>query len=201
MAAAAKFDLSVLGDAQLQDAINGIEPKIRARLLRRSLRTAFKITLDAVKAAVPVGMGHLRRSIKLRTGKGGRGMVQFRIYTGGLVDLGARRTRRIGARGAVREGYYPAALEFGYARPGARGEYMGATRRRAGRMGEIVKSLRRRNIGSAGGTPERVAPRSFMRNPLKATQAAVIEAVRADLQSGLVEFTKTGKALLPGGAS
>lgn len=158
--APARFDLSVLGDKQLEVALRALPAKIERRLLRTSLRKAFKRTFDAAKAAVPVEVGALKRSLKLRAGRGGRGLLQFRIFTGDmaqLATLGARRTRKLGARGAKREGYYPAAVELGYARRTAKG---------------LV----------------RVPARSFLRAALASTRDAVIQDVATDLKEGIREI-------------
>lgn len=159
MAAAGRFDVSVLGDKALEAALRGVPPKIERRLLRTSLRKGFKPTFDLAKTLVPVELGALRRSMKLRAGRGGRGMIQFRIFTGGIAELaalGARRTRRVGLRGAKREGYYPAAVELGFMRQTKQG-------------------------------PRRVAPRSFLRAALASTRERAIGIVAQDLREGLAE--------------
>lgn len=113
MAAAPKIELAVLGDVALARAMGEITPAAERRLVRTSLRVGFKITKDAVQAAVPTDNGALKRSIKLRVGKSGKHFFQFRIFTGDTKSLGYRTTLRVGLRGG-KQGFAPAAVETGY---------------------------------------------------------------------------------------
>lgn len=160
MPGAGRFDISVLGDKALEVGLRQLPAKVEQRLVKHSLRAAFKPTLEVAKQLVPVEVGALRRTLKLRAGRGRRGMVQFRIFTGGVEDLaaaGARRTRRVGARGAKREGYYPAAVELGYQRRTAKG---------------LV----------------RVPARSFLRAALHQTRDTALMIVAEDLAQGVKEY-------------
>ena len=122
MAAAASFDISLFGDRKLTKALAGMEFKLQKKWLNKGMRAGFKLTH---KAARQVAQSHrdtgaLWRSIKLRKGKPPRGqgrrVIVYRIFTGGPEVLGIKPTKRVGLRGGRGVGYYPAAIEYGYAR-------------------------------------------------------------------------------------
>lgn len=174
-----RFDISVLGDKALEAKLRALPAAIEQRLLRKSLRAAFKPTLEKARELVPTELGALKASLQLRAGRGGRGTIQFRIFTGGLPELaalGARRTRPytttenrrgriiahgLGSRGAEREGYYPAAVELGY--------------------------VRRTKTGAV-----HVPPRSFLRAALNATKDTSLMIVAEDLREGVEQLAKEG---------
>ena len=105
-----RFDIRVLGDKKLQKALRQFPEKVERKVLRKAMRTAFKTTLDRAKALVPVRSGALKRSLKLRSRRGGRRKIAFAIFTGDRARLGvSERTKAGRARG-----YYPAAIEFGW---------------------------------------------------------------------------------------
>jgi HK97 gp10 family phage protein len=57
------------------------DAKLPKRIVKRALRAGARPILQAVKAAVPVKSGELRRAIKVRAAKGRRGEVRVRIGT------------------------------------------------------------------------------------------------------------------------
>ena len=182
------FRLDLLGDKALEVKLNALPEKVTRRLLRSSLRAGAKLIAAEVKARVPTEIGATKRSLKVRAGRGGRGLVQYRIFIDdlrGLATLGARRTKRVGKLGAKREGYYPAAIELGYVRafkgpPSWRSVYQ----ERAGRQGEYeTKSRLRKSRRRA--PPQHVAPRPFMRGALSDRHRQALDIIAKDLWAGI----------------
>lgn len=178
-AATGRFQVDALGDKDLQRRLLAVPAAVEKRLLRSALRKGAHVIAAEARARVPVALGALKRSITVRVGKGGRGQMQYRVFTqdmAGLAALGARRTKRVGLRGAKREGFYPAAIEFGYVAGG----------KRTGRVVRTEGGRKRSEV--AGG--RHIPPRSFMRSALTARSEDAIEAVRSDLSDGLDEIAR-----------
>lgn len=157
-----RFRLEVLGDRELSARLLALEKRVERKYVGEELRRAFKITHAAVLAAVPVASGTLRRTIRLRAGKGkgARFGKLFRIFTGNAAELGIEPSRSPGQRGGRGRGYYPMAVEAGY-------------------------TLHGRTYG----------PRSYLRGPLRATEPAVLAAIRSGLWRRITgELTSTAGA-------
>lgn len=107
---ALRFDIRVLGDKKLEKAMRKLPDKVERKVLRKAMRQAFKTTLARAKAQVPVRSGTLRRSLKLRSRRGGRRRIAFAIFAGGKEQLGVPEKTKDGRP----RGYYPAAIEFGW---------------------------------------------------------------------------------------
>lgn len=183
------FQLDALNMPDVVRRVNSLPRVVSSRLVRTSLRAGGKIVLARVKAAVPRESGALYRAIKLRSGGFARDVMQMRIFTGGLPELGYRATRRFGRRGGRgKPGYPPAAIEFGYTRPALPPTYTYERRRRSGRQGEYtVTQVTRRSTAQHAG--QRVPPHSFLRAPFDAVRQQVLDAIGADLARGLEAFT------------
>lgn len=155
----ARISVEALGDAKLAARLQAVPAAVEKRLVRSGLKAGAQVLLAEVRARAPRMTGATLKSLRVKRGSGKRGVVQYRIFTednAGLAALGARRTRSVGKRGAKREGFYPAAVEFGFVRRGPK--------------------------GTSG---EHVPARSFMRAAITAKQSDVFEAVRADMAEGL----------------
>lgn len=187
----ARFDVSVLGDRELDRTLEALGPKVERRLLAKSMPGAFGITLRAVVRAVPVDTGRLRSSIRMAPGRHRKGLLQFRIFTGTREELGIDRVvrRRDIVTGDMRsiqmrgKGYYPIAVEYGYVRGGTRvaTEWQSEGVDRRGRR-YVRRRVTRRTEGG-----KRYPPRSYMRVPLRATAPAVYASMRQDLWAGVLE--------------
>ncbi|MEJ2202945.1 MAG: HK97 gp10 family phage protein [Gemmatimonadota bacterium] len=105
-----RFDIRVLGDKKLTKAMRKLPEKMERKVLRKAMRTAFKTTLERAKARVPVHSGALKRSLKLRSRRGGRRKIAYAIFSGGKDQLGVPSKTKSGRP----RGYYPAAIEFGW---------------------------------------------------------------------------------------
>lgn len=192
------WDLSVLGDRELDRTLGELGPKVEKSLIKKVLPQAFGITLRAVLRAVPVNTGRLKASIKMGPGKSRRGLLQQRIWTGTRAELGIDRVIRrrnrlndtmqnVQVRGG---GYYPIAIEYGYTRGGTRTvrEWINEGVDRRGR-----RFARRRVTRSISGG-KRIPPRSYMRVPLRATEPAVYAAMRQGLWDGVLAALGKGAA-------
>lgn len=200
MPAPIAFQLDALNLPQVVQRVNDLPRVVASRLVRTSMRAGGKIVLARVKAAVPRESGALYRSLRLRSGGFAKGMMQMRIFTGNLAELGYPTTRRAGRRGGRgKPGYPPAAIEFGFTRATPPTSYVYERRRRSGRQGEVVvRQVVRKSRATKGG--QRVAPRSFMRGPFDAVRQQVLDAIGADLARGLEETLKASTAA-PGGGT
>lgn len=117
LASGKTFNLSVLGDKDLQARIDALPEVIARRLLRVSLRDAFKRVLNSAKMRAPKDTGALVRSMKLRASKRSGGMLQYKVFTEDTKGLGYRIIKKPGSKGGrTRQGYAPAAHELGYTR-------------------------------------------------------------------------------------
>jgi hypothetical protein len=182
----ATFDLSFLGDAELVAKLNLLQGATERQLLASSMKRVGKMYLKEAKARVRRQSSALYRSLVVSKAERKRNGIVVKVHTGNmaaLAALGARRTKRVGLRGARREGFYPMALEVGYVRgTRTRREWVATGTDKKGRP----YSRKRVSYDVAGGV--RVAPRSFMRSAMNANRSALIGAMRKDLAEGITKF-------------
>ncbi len=100
MATKKMFDISLLGDKDLQRTLNRLPTVVQGKAMRRALRTGAKVVQEDAKRRAPVDQGDLRRGIKVRSGR------RSRIGPSMLVSFPDRTKLRSG-------GYYPIAIEYG----------------------------------------------------------------------------------------
>ena len=98
------IDISQLGDARLQRKLHSLGNKIEKKIVRRALRTAAKVVLQAAKARVPVDTGALKKGLKVRATKRSRTIIGVHIRTPTRAELGIHPDD---------PGYYPAVIEYG----------------------------------------------------------------------------------------
>lgn len=102
-----KFDLTLLGDKELDRVLRTFPEKVQTRALRPAVRDGIKIVAKAAKAAMPRASGAMMRAgFKVRSMKRKKGRVGVRIYTGTREQLGIPEKAK---------GYYPFAVETGTA--------------------------------------------------------------------------------------
>lgn len=98
------FDISVLGDRELQKKFGKLEKSVQGKMLTSAMREAMKPVLASARAAAPRHTGNLARKIKLSSvrlrGKG-KGIA---VRTPTRAQLGIAKDAK---------GYYPAHQEYG----------------------------------------------------------------------------------------
>lgn len=183
----ARINVEALGDKALEARLRAVPASVERRLISSSLRLGTKIIADEIRKRAPRMTGAFIKSLKVRKGSAKRGVVQIKVFSedmAGLAALGARRTKRVGARGAKREGYYPAAIEFGYTKGGTRSE----TRWVSSGTDRLGRPYTRQRVTRTTTGGVHVPARSFMRAALNAKRDDVYETIRKDLADGLEEI-------------
>lgn len=100
----ARFDISLLGDAELARKLQALPEKLERKVIRQAIRKGGQPILRTAKANANRLTGAMAKSIKLRAMKRKRGRIGVRIQTGTRLELGI---------GADDRHYYPAIVEFG----------------------------------------------------------------------------------------
>jgi HK97 gp10 family phage protein len=98
------FDISLLGDRELQQQFRALPLAVQRKLLRQSFRAALRPVLTAARAAAPRLTGRLARTLRLRALRRRRGQL------GMMVISGTRESLNIPAD---HPWYYPAHVELG----------------------------------------------------------------------------------------
>jgi HK97 gp10 family phage protein len=94
------MDVQVKGLTECLNALKELDSKVQKSILRKGLRAGAKIVLAAAKADAPERTGRLKRNLKVRGGKSGKGKV-------GLT-VGAS------AKDFTGPAFYASFLEYGY---------------------------------------------------------------------------------------
>ena len=98
------FDISLIGDRELQQQFKALPLAVQRKLLRQSFRQALRPVLTAARAAAPRLTGRLARTLRLRALRRRRGQL------GMMVISGTRESLNIPAD---HPSYYPAHVELG----------------------------------------------------------------------------------------
>ena len=98
------FDISLLGDKDLQRQFQQLPLVVQRKLLRQSFRAALRPVLAAARARAPKLTGRMARTVRLRALKRRRGQLGLMIISGTREALGIPPERR---------SYYPAHVELG----------------------------------------------------------------------------------------
>lgn len=100
----ARFDISLLGDAELTQKLQGLPEKLERKVIRQAIRKGGQPIVRDAKAQANKLTGAMAKSIKLRAMKRKKGRIGVRIQTGTRGELGIA---------ADDPYYYPAIVEFG----------------------------------------------------------------------------------------
>ncbi len=100
------FDISVLGERDLERRLLALEPKLQAKVLGRAMRAGLQEVLQAARAAAPRRSGEMARRLRLRKAKVRRkhGLAYY-VRTGTRAEMGIPREA---------SGYYPSAIHQGF---------------------------------------------------------------------------------------
>lgn len=98
------FDISLLGDKELQRQFQQLPLVVQRKLLRQSFRAALRPVLAAARARAPKVTGRMARTLRLRAMKRRRGQLGLMIISGTREALGIPPDSR---------SYYPAHVELG----------------------------------------------------------------------------------------
>jgi HK97 gp10 family phage protein len=97
------------GIQQVQQALKELDDKVSRSILRKGLRQGAKVVLAAAKADAPERTGRLKRNLKVRNKKGGKGKA--------ALSVGAA------AKDFTGEAFYSSFIEYGYStRPSVTGK-------------------------------------------------------------------------------
>lgn len=96
-------EASIRGEKELIRALNGMERKVRNKILRTELKAGAKTLAEASKAIAPVGeTGVIKRAIKVKSARTKKGQIGFNAeiakgknqtddgWYGPFVDLGTK---------------------------------------------------------------------------------------------------------------
>lgn len=171
-----RFDISMLGDKALSEALAALPDNLERKVLTRAMRDGGKFLLTLTQAAAPVSTdprdthrGRLKATLKLRPLRRRKGRVGVAIQTGTREELGIVAVTRISFEGSgsglrVKRGkttsYYPAHVELGH----------------------------KTELGT-----RTVPPNPYMRGPLHSAREAVLAVIRQSVDAGIErELTKAG---------
>lgn len=103
-----RFDVTLLGDKELDKTFATYTQKVQMKALRPALRDGIKVIARAAKASMPRNRGLMAGAgFKVRSMRRSRNRVGMRIFTGTREQLGIPATAK---------GYYPFAVETGTAK-------------------------------------------------------------------------------------
>lgn len=96
------LQVSLQGDRELIEKLEGLPPRLTKKLTTSAMRKAAKPILDEAKRIVPVRTGTLRKSIRIRALKRsrrrfgvqvitGEGFFKGKTFYGGMVEYGTSR--------------------------------------------------------------------------------------------------------------
>lgn len=161
-----KFEIQ---DRQLLANLFDLEPKVRKQVMRKAIRVGLKLTLAEARRRVPVGKGGegrkpgaLKRSIKIRTPKGGGGRNKYRVK----LDLSTSGTDSL----FQGDQFYGAFQEFGWKPRGRRTQF--------GKSAVAHRSAK-------GGVGAPVPGKHYMQGAFEATDQQALAAILREMAAGL----------------
>jgi HK97 gp10 family phage protein len=147
---AGAVNISLLGDKELQSRLDGLEPAVAKKIVRKAIRVIGNDIRNDARALAPVKTGALRRSIKVRAIRRSRGRMGVIVRTGTREELGIENDDK---------GYYPAVQEYGsetvparpYLRPALDHNQEKGVRKMARLIGELIETEAERRRVVANG--------------------------------------------------
>lgn len=182
----------VLGAADLRQALGVLSQRVFNDAVRPGLRDGAKVLAEAVRSEIVSSFAsdgdapHLADAVKVRAQKRRRrGMVAFVVLTGSREELGIPKTTKSGTP----RGYYPAALNFGWAWS------RGPGKRRIGRR-KVADGTDRGGVSAALGERLRAAEvgtktvpaNPFMERAFARAKEPALAAVNARVRERLKEM-------------
>ncbi len=159
-------DISVLGDKELQRALNKLEKNTNRRIVRAALKKQAQSVAVGAAMKTPVDTGRLRESIAVAAATGlGRG--QFGV----TVRTGTRKELKIDTKDDY---YYPAAVEFGQNVHGSARNPSAARRRARNRKIDRINAGKAISLRSVKG-------KAFLRSTFDARKADALAAIHQDI--------------------
>lgn len=135
MASPLGFDISILGDKDLDRKFAQATAKLQKKVLRPAMRKGARPILQDAKVGAPVRLGRMKKTLKIRAMKRSRNRIGVMIQTGTRAQLG------IDANDPY---YYPMAVETGTRRMAARPFMRPALKKnKAKTMGILSREIRR----------------------------------------------------------
>jgi hypothetical protein len=158
MASGIKID----GLNALKRAMAELEPKVARRVVKQAMKRAMQPIADAIKSAVPVLSGKLRKSVRIRVSKGPRGAG--RKVQAMAVLVGASGKRGDKEKGIVRP-WWAYLIEQGW-----------TTGKRVRSGGKVVGRI---------GKQTKVPGKHIVRQQMRAHEARALEQVAAEILAGI----------------
>jgi hypothetical protein len=176
----ARFDISILGRKDLEEALRSFPERLERKVLAQALKKSAQAFATLVQHNVPVSddpqdrhPGWWKSTMGIRTQKRKRGRVGVNITPGTREELAL-----YGARGFARIGQHVAAFRV-YDRA-KRGKYFYPAHAEFGHK--------------IAGSAQRVPAKKYMGNVLRAGRAGLLAIIRQEIDRGLEqEYTKTLK--------
>jgi hypothetical protein len=166
---AARFDISILGDKELEEVLKFLPANLERNVLNKSLKEAARFVLEDARRLAPGDTGTLKRRLHIRAMKRRRGRIGYLIASGTREQLGIK---------ADAKGFYPASQHYGWFPRGAKAELGGVHLK-----DRQLKQHFRREFGTL-----RVPARPYLRSALLADDRRVLnhvrDALRRRLESG-----------------
>ena len=109
------FDISVLGDKQLEKALAALHPRLQKKVGRQAIKASAKRAKAKAIAFIPVDTGRYRAAMEASPVKS---LGRSRVFIGWGPDLPERHllglsTKNKDPETGKRIGYYPAFVEYG----------------------------------------------------------------------------------------
>lgn len=180
---AARFNVGLTGDKELEQALANVTEKVERKVLRAALRRAALGVLRVAQANIASPrvriapgtsqrrarqlqrlarrFGRLRNSLSVKLLSRRKGRVGYQVVTGTRAELGIGGNARY---------YYPAHVELGHAAP----------HRGKGALRSVLRHARRLELGD-----RRTPPHPYLRPALKSRQGEVLAQLSADIRAGL----------------
>lgn len=161
----------ITGVKELMEKLDQFEPKLRKKILRKTLRKAAKPVLATARRYVPVDTAALKKSLKVRALKRSR-----------------RHKHRVGIAVMTSEGwfkgdeYYGAFVEFGHR--------VGKRTRKVERLRRSRFAIARALAGLADSRP-RVEPKKYMHPAYELNKVTVMQVFREELRHEIEAVAKT----------
>lgn len=172
-------NLQVKGLKKLNERLNGLSIKVRNRISSKAVKKAAILVQQKARLLVPKDTGKLANSIvirKIRSRKKTRQAYKVGILSEEATYVNNKTNRRLGRVGQKYwkdgDAYYGKMIEFGYMQRHSRVNINGRW-----------ITLKNKKLPS----PKAVPARPFLRPALGTQQQAVVDAMKQELEAGLMK--------------
>lgn len=158
---AAGVKLNIKGLDAVKRAFRELEPKLARRVIKQAQKKALAPIVSAIKAAMPVKSGKLRKSVRIRAAKGPKGSGRKTIASAVLVGAGAGGKNKKGEKLP----WWAYLIEFGW-----------TTGKRIRSAGKVVGRV---------GKQTKVEGKHIVRREMRSHESAAMEIVTREILEGI----------------